>query len=181
MAASVKQLSTFIAIACVIGLALSLNSYYLAITLEEDDEYEAWCDISGYSSCTKVLQSEYSSGFGLIAPYLGNDSFLNVSNGIFGLLFYTIELILGFSTSSLTVKAQAVLLFLSNAVLAWLAYVLLFEIQELCIICIGLYFTNVIITVLTIVRFRRLQQAKPKPSSGTKKKAPAKKGRSKKD
>lgn len=59
MAGTIKQLSAFIAVACIVGCALSAYSYYLAITLEEDDEYEALCDISEHISCTKVLQSEY--------------------------------------------------------------------------------------------------------------------------
>lgn len=37
----------------------------------------------------------YSRGFGLIAPYLGSDSFFNKPNGLYGLLFYTAESLLG--------------------------------------------------------------------------------------
>lgn len=59
MAGSIKQLSAFIAIACIIGCGLSAYSYYVAVKVEEDDEYEALCDISEHVSCTKVLQSEY--------------------------------------------------------------------------------------------------------------------------
>lgn len=58
MAGSIEQLSAIIAIACISGCALSMYSYYLTGTLEEDDEYEALCDISEHVSCTKVLQSE---------------------------------------------------------------------------------------------------------------------------
>lgn len=60
MAGSVKKLSAFIAVTSIIGLALSLYSYYLVIALEEDDEYEALCDISEQISCTKVIQSKYA-------------------------------------------------------------------------------------------------------------------------
>lgn len=58
MAGSIEQLSAFIAVACIIGCGLSVYSYYLTVTLEEDDEFEAWCDIDEHISCTKVLQSE---------------------------------------------------------------------------------------------------------------------------
>lgn len=61
MAGSIEKYSASIAIACIIGSALSVYSYYLISTLEEDDEYEALCDISERISCTKVLQSEYVS------------------------------------------------------------------------------------------------------------------------
>ena len=59
MAGSIEQLSAFIAVACIIGCGLSAYSYYLTVTLEEDDEYEALCDIGEHFSCTKALQSEY--------------------------------------------------------------------------------------------------------------------------
>lgn len=58
MAGSIEQYSAIIAIACIFGCALSVYTYYLTGTLEEDDEYEALCDISEHISCTKVLQSE---------------------------------------------------------------------------------------------------------------------------
>lgn len=61
MAGSIEQYSASIAIACIIGSALSVYSYYLISTLEEDDEYEALCDLGERLSCTKTLQSEYVS------------------------------------------------------------------------------------------------------------------------
>lgn len=59
MVASIEQISASIAVACILGSALSVYSYYLISRLEEDDEYEALCDISEHVSCTKVHQSEY--------------------------------------------------------------------------------------------------------------------------
>lgn len=59
MAGSIEQYSASIAIACIIGSALSVYSYYLNSRLEEDDEYEALCDLGERLSCTKSLQSEY--------------------------------------------------------------------------------------------------------------------------
>lgn len=59
MAGSIEQYSASIAIACIIGSALSVYSYYLISTLEEDDEYEALFDFGERLSCTKTLQSEY--------------------------------------------------------------------------------------------------------------------------
>lgn len=59
MTGSIEQYSAGIAIACIIGSALSVYTYYLIGRLEEDDEYEALCDIGERLSCTKTLQSEY--------------------------------------------------------------------------------------------------------------------------
>ncbi|XP_055297430.1 vitamin K epoxide reductase complex subunit 1-like protein 1 [Sitodiplosis mosellana] len=183
MAGSIEQLSAFIAVACIIGCGLSAYSYYLTVTLEEDDEYEALCDISEHISCSKSLQSEYGRGFGLIAPYFGSDSFFNQPNGLWGLMFYTTESLLGFSKNPLVVKVQVILSILSIGISSWLGYVSYFELQNLCFVCVGLFIINIIIVTLTIIRHQRLNKAKkPATSSGTtKKKAPAKKGKSKKD
>lgn len=59
MAGSIEQYSAGIAIACIIGSALSVYSYYLISRLEEDDEFEALCDLGERLSCTKTLQAEY--------------------------------------------------------------------------------------------------------------------------
>lgn len=59
MAGTIEQYSASIAIACIIGSALSVYSFYLLTVLEEDDEFEAFCDLSEHFSCSKALQSEY--------------------------------------------------------------------------------------------------------------------------
>lgn len=69
VAGLIEQYSASIAIACIIGSALSVYSYYLISTLEEDDEYEALCDFGEYSSCTKVLQSEYVFKFSIFLAF----------------------------------------------------------------------------------------------------------------
>lgn len=88
----------------------------------------------------------------------------------------------GLSKHWLAVKLQVVLSILSILISMWLAYVMYFIQQNLCVICAALFAVNNIIVILTIIRHQQLQQHKPLPSTGTtKKKAPAKKGRSKKD
>lgn len=66
MAGSIEQYSASIAIACIIGSALSVYSYYLISRLDEDDEYEALCDLGERLSCTKSLQSEYVFTFSIL-------------------------------------------------------------------------------------------------------------------
>lgn len=44
---------------------------------------------------SKRFICSYARGFGLVAPLLGSDSFFNKPNGLYGLLFYTIESLLG--------------------------------------------------------------------------------------
>lgn len=55
---SESQYAAAIAITCLINVGLSLYSYYVETKLEEDEDYEAICDISEQMSCSKVFSSE---------------------------------------------------------------------------------------------------------------------------
>jgi len=189
MAGSIEQYSAGIAIACIIGSALSVYSYYLISRLDEDDEYEALCDFGERLSCTKTLQFESARGFGLVAPLLGSDSFFNKPNGLYGLLYYTIVSLLGLSKHWVPVKAQVVLSILAVSTSIWLLY-LAVGLQNFCVICLTLFLVNIVIVSLAIIRHERLRatpassgSSSSKGSGATKKKAApaAKKTRSKKD
>lgn len=58
MARSIEHYSAAIAVACLIGTGLSVYSYYVASKLEEDESYEALCDINDHISCSQIYQSE---------------------------------------------------------------------------------------------------------------------------
>jgi uncharacterized membrane protein len=73
-----------------IGALLSLYSFYVEMSAEADENYEAMCDINEYVSCTKVFTSPYGRGMGLVAPFMGEDSIFNVPNGLLGFVFYAI-------------------------------------------------------------------------------------------
>lgn len=74
-----------------IGMGLSAYTIYVKIQSEMDPKYQAMCDINQKVSCTKVFNSEFGRGFGLIPK----DSPLNLPNGIFGLIHYFIIALLG--------------------------------------------------------------------------------------
>lgn len=88
---------------------------------------------------------------------------------------------LGLSTNEWAVKTQAVLSILSIGISSWLEYVLFFVLREVCVVCFALYIINFIIVALSIIRYKQLGQLKPAATSGTRKKAPAKKGRTKRE
>lgn len=84
----------------------------------------------------------------------------------------------------MAVNAQAFIAILPIFSSIWLAYVMYYALQDLCLISGALGAINVIIVTLAIIRQRQQsKEKKPTASSGTtqKKKAPAKKGRSKKE
>lgn len=72
------------------AVGLSIYSVYVESRAEEDENYEALCDINPKISCTKVFTSEYGKGFGLsILP-----DALKLPNGIYGIAFYSLVAIL---------------------------------------------------------------------------------------
>ena len=57
---------------CLAGLALSLYAYYVEVMMEASGgEYEALCDVSERVSCTKVFNTSFAKGFGLVDKVVG--------------------------------------------------------------------------------------------------------------
>jgi vitamin-K-epoxide reductase (warfarin-sensitive) len=62
---------------------LSIYSVYVEIRAEEDESYEALCDINSRISCTRVFTSKFAKGFGIMPEAL------NLPNGVYGMFFYS--------------------------------------------------------------------------------------------
>ena len=57
----------------------------------------AFCDISHLQmSCSKVFSSKYGRGFGLVSLILPEDHPLNQPNSVYGIIFYSLFLLLSF-------------------------------------------------------------------------------------
>lgn len=160
-----------------IGMGISAYSIYVKVQSEMDPKYEAMCDMNEKVSCTKVFNSEYGRGFGLISK----DSPLNISNGIFGLVHYLIiaimgnkkhylktvnifqiiVLFLGFFDSMMLIKLQFGLVILSNLMSVYLAYVLYFILQDFCLVCVATYIFNIVLLVFV---WKKLAMLKEKES-----------------
>lgn len=54
----IHKLNTGLVTSCVVGLALSYYAYVVETAKEQDDNYEALCDISERISCTKAFMSK---------------------------------------------------------------------------------------------------------------------------
>lgn len=55
---SIQKLNAGIITTCIVGFAVSYYAYYVELAKEEDNLYEAVCDISEHVSCTKAFSSE---------------------------------------------------------------------------------------------------------------------------
>ncbi|XP_012539690.1 vitamin K epoxide reductase complex subunit 1-like protein 1 [Monomorium pharaonis] len=146
-----RKLNVGILSACVIGLGLSYYAYVVETEKENDDTYEAMCDISEHISCTKVFMTEYGKGFGL----LPKDSVFNIPNPIYGLAFYTLLSILSMSNNYACSAVVVVLGILSNILSIYLAYIL-YLLKNICVVCVCTYIVNFVITFLAVKKFRKL-------------------------
>ncbi|XP_063791236.1 vitamin K epoxide reductase complex subunit 1-like protein 1 [Pseudophryne corroboree] len=141
---------------CALGIALSVYAYHVETSRESDAAYIALCDINPSISCSKVFTSRWGRGFGLVENVLGAQSLLNQPNSVFGVLFYGLQIALGFAGS---VAAAVTLLgtsLLSIAGSLYLAYILFYVLEDFCVICITTYILNFILLLLNVRRLRRL-------------------------
>ncbi|XP_063175317.1 vitamin K epoxide reductase complex subunit 1 [Chroicocephalus ridibundus] len=145
---------------CVAGAALSLYALHVEREHARDPSYRAACDLGPAVSCTRVFGSRWGRGLGLVELALGRDSPANVPNGAVGVVFYLLQGLLGAVPGR---GASAVLLGTSVAsALAslWLAGVLAFGLQDLCLVCLSTYLLNGLLLALNWRRWRRLPRPK---------------------
>lgn len=60
-----------------VGVALSAYGLYVELRHEQNNSYEAMCDVSETISCTKAMSSSFATGFGIVESLLGKEHFLN--------------------------------------------------------------------------------------------------------
>ncbi|XP_070169960.1 vitamin K epoxide reductase complex subunit 1-like protein 1 isoform X1 [Polyergus mexicanus] len=148
---ALRKINAGILSACIIGLGLSYYAYVVETKKEQDDSYEAMCDISEHISCTKVFITEYGKGFGL----LPKNSVFNIPNPLYGLAFYTLVAVLSTINNYSCSAAVVALGILSNILSIYLAYIL-YILNNICIVCFGSYTVNAMITFFAIKEFYKL-------------------------
>ncbi|XP_007894765.1 vitamin K epoxide reductase complex subunit 1-like protein 1 isoform X1 [Callorhinchus milii] len=145
---------------CLLGVLLSLYAYHVeSDRAGQPGHAAAMCDLSERVSCTSVLGSRWGRGFGLVEIIFGTDSALNQPNSIYGLIFYTLQLLLG-----MTVSAMAALILMTSSIVSvvgamYLSYILYFVLKDFCIICIAMYILNIILLIINYKRLVYLNEA----------------------
>ena len=128
---------TLLAISSV-GFFLSLYSFYVEKKVSNQKDYKAICDISGKISCTKAFAAGYGKIFG-------------VSNGLAGMVFYALALIMTFyGYLNLTFYLSILSIFVS----LYLAYVLQFKVRAVCLVCYSIYAANVLLLIFSYLAIK---------------------------
>ncbi|XP_044160555.1 vitamin K epoxide reductase complex subunit 1-like protein 1 [Bufo gargarizans] len=155
---------------CALGIALSVYAYHVETSRGKDAEYRALCDINPSISCSKVFTSRWGRGFGLVENILGAQSLLNQPNSVFGVVFYALQILLGFSGLVVATVTLLVTSLVSIAGSLYLAYVLFYILEDFCVICITTYVLNFILLLLNVKRLRWLTTSSSRKRKKNKKK-----------
>uniref|UniRef100_A0A8C3T2N4 vitamin-K-epoxide reductase (warfarin-sensitive) n=1 Tax=Chelydra serpentina TaxID=8475 RepID=A0A8C3T2N4_CHESE len=121
----------------------------------------------GPSFYVPVSLCRWGRGFGLVEDLLGKHSVFNQPNSLFGIVFYTLQTLLGFTPSTLAAVALLGTSVVSIAGSLYLAYILFFVLHDFCLVCVTTYLLN---GALLLVNYKRLaflrgsgpHRAKPK-------------------
>lgn len=135
-----------------IGLVISIYAIYVEEMKFADPTYEAMCDLASYVSCSKVLTSTYGhilSHWGLVPK----DSVLDCSNALLGSIFYCILI---FMSPYLPVGLVLFLSAFSVCFSVYLAYVLKFILEDICLVCVSSYIMNLLIFFRVCVLYNRV-------------------------
>ncbi|CAM4679250.1 vitamin K epoxide reductase complex subunit 1-like protein 1 [Lepidochelys kempii] len=152
---------------CALGLALSVYALHVESSRERDPGYRAMCDLSPSVSCSKVFTSRWGRGFGLVEDLLGKHSVFNQPNSLFGIVFYILQTLLGFTPSTLAAVTLLGASLVSIAGSLYLAYILFFVLHDFCLVCVTTYLLNGALLLLNYQRLVGLsgsgpRRAKPK-------------------
>ncbi|XP_070491121.1 vitamin K epoxide reductase complex subunit 1-like protein 1 [Chironomus tepperi] len=149
--------SKIILLSSFLSLIVSIYTEYVKHKMHEDKDYIPVCDINEYK-CSKVMTSEYSVGFGL--TFL--PECLQLSNSLYGIVFYIIMIAISLSDNIIVVEIQLFLASISSWLSIYLAYVLYYIIQDVCIFCVLIYVLNFITVIVTYKKYNCLKSKKTK-------------------
>ena len=144
-----------------VGLGLSSYAYYVELMKESDEKYVALCDIGENMSCSRVFNSKYGKGFGLVTLLTGDEKHvLNQPNAMYGIVFYSLLglLFVCGSGSRFLANLQLFSFLLANGMSCYLGYILYFVLQDLCVVCISTYLVNFLLLLLNFCKKRSLRK-----------------------
>ncbi|KAL5017490.1 hypothetical protein ScPMuIL_007079 [Solemya velum] len=124
------------------GILVSSYALHVEVEKEKNPGYRAMCDFNDSMSCSRVLTSEYGRGFGVTSLLVGKEHFLNMRNCTLGIVFYSLQILMavcpGYWSTQLLLYSSAVSILGS----VYLAYILLFVLKDICVVCFTTYLVN---------------------------------------
>ncbi|EDO43588.1 predicted protein [Nematostella vectensis] len=129
-------------VVCLSGILVSAYALYVEMRKSKDKNYKAVCDIGENMSCSRVLTSKYSKGFGLVELLVGKDHFMNLPNCLIGIVFYLFQLCLGMVGSSWCNSLLLITSIMSCVGSVYLGYILFVILKDICLVCIATYIVN---------------------------------------
>ncbi|XP_026479911.1 vitamin K epoxide reductase complex subunit 1-like protein 1 [Ctenocephalides felis] len=159
MAADARTYSICLGVTCMFASILSAYALLVELSAELHPDQPAMCDIGEHMSCSRVLTSRYGKGFGIVGLILGENSKFNQPNGFTGIIFYSFISTLALTEKRWTAKIQLALSFISILLSIYLACILYFVLHDLCVVCVTIYFLNLINFILSYKRHSLLAPA----------------------
>ncbi|KAL4224377.1 Vitamin K epoxide reductase complex subunit 1-like protein 1 [Mactra antiquata] len=141
----------------VVGMILSVYAYHVETSIHSDPTFRALCDISAKMSCSKVFSSRYGTGFGILEYIVGKDSFLNQPNSVYGMIFYIQSAILATTMTYELVLVQLISSILAGLGCVYLAYILIYILDDFCVVCVSTYVINAILLICAFLKYRAIQ------------------------
>ncbi|CAG5123354.1 unnamed protein product [Candidula unifasciata] len=134
----------------VLGVLVCLYALHVEVSKEKDPSYKAMCDISEYMSCSRVLTSQYSQGFGVMHLFFGKNHMLNSRNCNIGLVVFIVHIIICIllpgPIASTIMYCSAFVCVMGSI---YLAFILLFVLKDVCLVCFATYVINGCLLYLT--------------------------------
>ncbi|KAJ2949067.1 hypothetical protein O0L34_g6007 [Tuta absoluta] len=119
----------------ILGVLASTYALFVELKADGNPGYKAMCDINEMASCTRVLTSPYSKGFGLGIK-------TEIPNPIFGVLYYCLMIFLSTFEQMSMARFQFLLSLAALSSSVYLAGLLIFVLHDICVVCISTYFIN---------------------------------------
>lgn len=123
-----------IRIIAAIGFLLSFYGWYVERQARSDKDYKAVCDISESMSCTNAFTSEYGK-------------LISLSNSVWGMLFYSLVILLAFHQQMTAILGLAAFAVLGSVYLAYIQYI---RMKNFCLVCTAIYLVNVALLVASL-------------------------------
>ncbi len=116
-----------------IGLLLSLYALRVERYAGHKKGYHPACDFNNRVSCTKALTSKYGKT-------------LKISNAAWGMIFYSVVIILIFFEEIQYVLILALISLIGSVYLAYFQYI---KLRTFCMVCTAIYIINIALALLS--------------------------------